>query len=107
MTESDRFAQQVTAQIRHLLSTCPRCAERDAQDADNALMNAAMLAAMTARRRQVLQCLADGLTQREICRALVISEGTAKKHVMQILQILGAPNAAAAVAIGLRRGLIT
>ena len=44
---------------------------------------------LTAREREVLQLLAHGLSNPEICDQLVISEATAKTHVARILQKLG------------------
>lgn len=62
--------------------------------------------ALTARESEVLRMLADGLGNKEIARALGISDHTAKFHVAQILAKLGAASRAEAVAIGMRRGLV-
>jgi DNA-binding NarL/FixJ family response regulator len=50
------------------------------------------LAALTDREREVLAQLADGASNAEIARALLISEGTAKAHVSRILTALGCTN---------------
>lgn len=64
------------------------------------------LEALTAREREVLRMLADGLGNKEIADKLNISDHTAKFHVAQILAKLRAGSRAEAVAIGMRRGLV-
>jgi DNA-binding NarL/FixJ family response regulator len=40
---------------------------------------------LSAREREVLSCLADGMSNKEIGRRLAISEGTVKNHMSQVL----------------------
>ena len=47
---------------------------------------------LTARQREVLALLADGRSNREIAKALFVSEGTVKNHVTQILHLVGMPD---------------
>lgn len=61
---------------------------------------------LTAREREVLQMLAQGLGNKEIAARLRISEHTAKFHVASILGKLGASTRTEAASIALRRGLI-
>jgi len=61
---------------------------------------------LTAREREVLQMLSEGLGNKEIAARLKISEHTVKFHVASILGKLGASTRTEAVSVALRRGLI-
>jgi DNA-binding NarL/FixJ family response regulator len=61
---------------------------------------------LTARERDVLQMLSQGLGNKEIAAGLKISEHTVKFHVASILGKLGASTRTEAVSVALRRGLI-
>jgi len=61
---------------------------------------------LSKREIQVLQYLARGRSNKEIGRALYISEGTVKHHVKSILSKLDAIGRAEAIAIAAGRGLI-
>jgi DNA-binding NarL/FixJ family response regulator len=63
------------------------------------------LAALTARELEVLELLADGLTQAEIAARLVLSPRTVGTHIQHILSKLEVHNRAQAVALALRNGL--
>lgn len=62
--------------------------------------------ALTPRELEVLQLLAEGLTNHEIGDRLRISPRTVKTHVQNIVGKLEVPHRTGAVAQGLRRGLI-
>ena len=62
---------------------------------------------LTAREREVLELLGQGLSNRRIAERLLISEHTAKFHVASVLGKLGASTRTEAVSRGVRRGLIT
>ena len=62
--------------------------------------------ALTAREREVLVLLADGLGNRDIAQALGISEHTVKFHLGAIFGKLGATTRTDAVRRALRLGLI-
>jgi DNA-binding NarL/FixJ family response regulator len=62
--------------------------------------------ALTRREMEVLALLGQGMSNREIAEALVISERTAKFHVSSILGKLGASNRTEAVSIAVQQGLI-
>lgn len=62
--------------------------------------------ALTARERQVLELLAQGLPNKSIAHRLGISENTAKFHVNAILRKLGAQSRTEAVVLATRQGLL-
>jgi NarL family two-component system response regulator LiaR len=62
---------------------------------------------LTPRENQVLALMAEGLTNPEIAERLIISRSTARAHVSHILSKLGVSNRAEAVALALRRKLVT
>jgi PAS domain S-box-containing protein len=62
---------------------------------------------LTPREAEILQLIADGLTDREIAGRLVISPATARTHARNLIGKLGAHTRAQAVAIGIRRGEIS
>jgi PAS domain S-box-containing protein len=60
---------------------------------------------LTARQQEVLEHIADGRTNDEIAKRLVISRRTVERHVAAILDRLGAENRAAAAAVAVAAGL--
>jgi DNA-binding NarL/FixJ family response regulator len=62
---------------------------------------------LTEREVEVLKRIAEGDRNRDIGERLAISEDTVKVHVKRIMDKLGAKDRTQAVAIGLRRGVIT
>ena len=62
---------------------------------------------LTAREREVLDLVGQGLSNKLIARQLQISEHTVKFHVSSISNKLGAASRTDAVRRGLRQGLIT
>jgi DNA-binding NarL/FixJ family response regulator len=62
---------------------------------------------LTDRETEVLELLAEGLSNKSIGARLGISDQTVKFHVASICGKLGARNRTEAVRLSLRRGLIT
>lgn len=62
---------------------------------------------LTAREVQVLELLAEGLSNKAIAGRLAISDQTVKFHVAAIAGKLGAANRTDAVRLAVRRGLVT
>jgi two-component system, NarL family, response regulator YdfI len=62
--------------------------------------------ALTAREREVLQLMAEGLANRQIAARLHISPHTVKFHVASVLAKLGAASRTEAVTLGARRGYV-
>jgi DNA-binding NarL/FixJ family response regulator len=61
---------------------------------------------LTARQREILQMLADGMHTEEVAKQLGLSTETVRTHTKRILSKLGAGTRTQAVAIGIRSGLI-
>lgn len=61
---------------------------------------------LTAREREVLQLLAQGIPNKQIAQRLNISEHTVKFHVSAIMTKLGAASRTEAVTTAARRGLL-
>ena len=61
---------------------------------------------LTAREREILQHLADGMSNGEVAKKLFISQETVKSHVRHILAKLEADTRTQAVAIALREAII-
>ena len=61
---------------------------------------------LTAREKEVLILIAEGLSNKEIAERLVISQGTAIRHVANIFAKIGVNNRTAAARAALDRGLV-
>ena len=61
---------------------------------------------LTPRERDVLKLVAQGLSNSDIARRLVLSEHTVHRHLANILRKLDLSSRAAAAAWGVRTGLV-
>jgi DNA-binding NarL/FixJ family response regulator len=61
---------------------------------------------LTAREREVLTCIAEGMTNREIAEALVISSKTVERHRENIMAKLDMHNRVELVKYAIKKGLI-
>ena len=92
--------------FRRLLDEARRAGPDEAAPAAEAgATPAGGLDQLTPRERDVLELLIQGLTNRQIAEALLISPNTTKKHVDHILQKMSVSTRAGAVAAALRNGL--
>ena len=84
----------------------PVIASKLLQQMSEAKQHATEVDALTPRELEVLERLAQGLQNKEIANALVISERTVKFHVSSIMGKLGASNRTEAVALAANQGLV-
>lgn len=95
-----------------LLETIPAPAHRDrvrrfAREVGVVDRGPGGLGELTPREREVLALVAEGLTNRQVAERLVISEGTAIRHVSNIFGKLGVGNRSAATRLALEHGLVS
>ncbi len=62
--------------------------------------------ALSAREREVLMLVARGASNKEIARAIHLSEATVKSHLLHLFAKLGVSDRTAAVTVALERGLL-
>ncbi|MEV4514955.1 response regulator transcription factor [Dactylosporangium sp. NPDC049525] len=79
--------------VQHFVTTGPRIADPPAVEA------------LTTREREVLRLIAEGLSNQEIGRRLMITEGTVKTHVSRILAKLALRDRIHAVIYAYQTGL--
>src|SRR5207253_7320647 len=91
--------------FRRLLDEARRSAPDEAPASAEPGAAATALDQLTPRERDVLALLIQGLTNRQIAEALLISPNTTKKHVDHILQKMSVSTRAGAVAAALRAGV--
>lgn len=88
-------ANEVAQMLR--LALKQRAQEREAQQ---------VVGSLTRREREVLQALAEGLSDKEIAQRLYVSMGTVRNHVVRILGKLGVHSRLQALVFAVRHGLV-
>ena len=88
----DSSAEEIVAGVREVYngasSLSPRIASmliRHVRDSTPASSAADALEPLTEREEEVLQCLAKGMSNAEIAKALIVSEGTVKAHLGRMM----------------------
>jgi len=61
---------------------------------------------LTPRQTEVLQCLAKGLSNKQIAYELGLSEGTVKIHITLLMRTLEVSNRVSAIREGIKRGIL-
>jgi DNA-binding NarL/FixJ family response regulator len=102
----DQPAEEVVAAARHAAANPRAFTAKDLSEAVQRRMHAPVGPRLSPREREVLELLVDGLAISQIARRLYISESTAKTHVANIYEKLGAGNRAQAVMAAVRLGLV-
>ena len=64
------------------------------------------VAQLTPRETEVLRLLARGMSNKDICSALVIGEKTVKTHVSNVLSKLGVSSRGEAIALAIEHKLV-
>jgi two-component system nitrate/nitrite response regulator NarL len=90
---------------REMVGTLARLVRSDTGPEWEARRPAAPFAELTPREREILECLADGFSNKMIARALEIADGTVKLHVKAILRKLGLRSRVEAAVTAVENGL--
>jgi DNA-binding NarL/FixJ family response regulator len=102
----ERPSDDVVAAARHAAANPRAFTANDLAGAMQRRMSAPVGPKLSAREREVLDLLVDGLAVGQIARRLYIAEATVKPHVAKIYRKLGAGNRAQAVMAAVRLGLV-
>jgi DNA-binding NarL/FixJ family response regulator len=98
-------ARKVLTAFRHLDASTSQSTRPEGVPPDR-LKALPPLEKLTEREAEVLDLLAQGLSNKEIAAQLTLSEGTVKNHVSNILGKLHANDRTQAVLTAIRRGLV-
>ncbi|MGW1508291.1 response regulator [Streptomyces sp. NPDC002394] len=100
-TTAEQLAEAVRSAARGETVLAPRVAERLV-----ALMRRPAPVVLTPREQDVLGAVADGLSNAEIGRRLVIAEATVKTHLLRVFAKLDVGDRTRAVVVALEKGLL-
>ncbi|MER5500164.1 MULTISPECIES: response regulator transcription factor [unclassified Streptomyces] len=100
-TTREQLADAIRAAARGETVLAPRVAEKLI-----ARMRRPVQEPLTARETDVLNAVADGLTNAEIGRRLVIAEATVKTHLLRLFAKLDVSDRTRAVVVAMERGLL-
>ncbi|MET9921747.1 response regulator [Streptomyces sp. NPDC059605] len=100
-TTREQLADAIRAAARGETVLAPRVAEKLI-----ARMRRPVQEPLTARETDVLEAVADGLTNAEIGRRLVIAEATVKTHLLRLFAKLDVSDRTRAVVVAMERGLL-
>ncbi|MFC9222116.1 response regulator [Streptomyces hygroscopicus] len=100
-TTREQLADAIHAAARGETVLAPRVAERLV-----ARMRQPVQVPLTARETDVLNAVADGLTNAEIGQRLVIAEATVKTHLLRLFAKLDVNDRTRAVVVAMERGLL-
>ncbi|MGV9288092.1 response regulator [Streptomyces sp. NPDC003719] len=100
-TTREQLVDAIHAASRGETVLAPRVAERLV-----ARMRQPAQVPLTAREADVLRAVADGLTNAEIGRRLVIAEATVKTHLLRLFAKLDVNDRTRAVVVAMERGLL-
>ncbi|MFB7357337.1 response regulator [Streptomyces gardneri] len=100
-TTAEQLAEAVRGAARGETVLAPRVAERLV-----ARMRRPAPVVLTAREQDVLGAVADGLSNAEIGRRLVIAEATVKTHLLRVFAKLDVSDRTRAVVVALEQGLL-
>lgn len=99
-------ARELEAAIRSAKEGKMTLSPEAAQSLVHSSQQSAEVEALTAREREILKLMTQGLNNAEIAERIVVSLSTVKYHVSNILVKLGVDNRVAAVTMALQKKLV-
>jgi len=104
-TDPDRIATAIRSAARGDM-LLDRSVQNALRDLATRAPDAADEAGLTPRERDVLPLIAEGLQNKQIARALELSEQTVRNHLSSVYRKLGTSNRTETIAVARRRGIL-